>query len=52
MNIKWIEPESRLIINKIFGRDFDSFTEGAQQTVNWSVLIGDIAAVLFLFSLL
>jgi hypothetical protein len=52
MDLKWIEPESRFIINSLLKRDFDAFTDEAKRTVNWSVLIGDVAAVVVLLSLL
>lgn len=51
MELKWIEPESRLIINKLFRRNFDHFTEEAKRTINWSVLIADAAAVILFFML-
>jgi len=52
MNLKWIEPESRLIINRIFGRDFDGFTDQAKRTVNRFVLAGDAFALWVLITLL
>ena len=52
MNLKWIEPESRLIINRIFGRDFDTFSDQAKRTINWYVLVGDALALWALFALL
>ena len=52
MNLKWIEPESRLIINRIFGRDFDAFTDQAKRTVNRFVLVGDGVALWVLITLL
>ena len=52
MDLKWIEPESRLIINRIFGRDFDAFTDQAKRTVNRFVLVGDGVALWLLFTLL
>ncbi len=44
MELKWIEPESRFIVNTLFKRNFDAFTDGAKRTVNWGVLIGDVLA--------
>ena len=51
MNLKWIEPESRMII-RIFGRDFDAFTDQAKRTVNRLVLVGDGFALWVLITLL
>lgn len=51
MNPKWIEPESRLIINGLLRRNFDTFSDDAQRTVNWTVLAGDVAAVIILLAL-
>lgn len=50
MNLKWIEPESRLIVNTLFKRNFDAFTDEAKRTVNWSVLIGDVGLVWLLLA--
>ena len=52
MNPKWIEPESRLIVNGLFRRNLDTFTDEARQAVNWSVLIGDVVAVVILLWIL
>jgi hypothetical protein len=42
MKLKWIEPESRLLMKLLFRRNFDTFTDSAQQTTNWLVLGFDI----------
>ncbi len=52
MDLKWIEPESRFIVNTLFKRNFDAFTDGAKRTVNWGVLAGDVFAVWLAISLL
>ena len=52
MDLKWIEPESRLIVNTLFKRDFDGFTDEAKRKVNWAVLIGDFVGFYLLVSLL
>ena len=52
MNLKWIEPESRWIMNTIFRRNFDAFTDDARRTVNWAVLATDVLGVWALLSLL
>ncbi len=52
MDLKWIEPESRLIVNSVFRRNFDTFTDQARRTVNWAVLAGDVVAVIILLSYL
>jgi len=50
MELKWIEPESRFIVQNLFKRNFDAFTEEAKRTVNWSVLIGDVGLVWLLWA--
>ncbi len=52
MDLKWIEPESRLIVNTMFKRNFDGFTDQAKRMVNWGVLIGDVVGAYVLISLL
>jgi len=52
MQLKWIEPESRLLMRLVFSRNFNGFTDQAQRTVNWLVLALDVLAGLGLLSLL
>ncbi|MEE8395007.1 MAG: hypothetical protein V3S29_03060 [bacterium] len=52
MNPKWIEPESRLIINGLFRRNFDTFSDEARRVVNWGVLIGDVVAAIIVLNML
>jgi len=52
MDLKWIEPESRWIMNTFFKRNFDAFTDGARRMVNWLVLGADIVGVWVILSLL
>ena len=51
MDLKWIEPESRLIL-KLLGRNLETFSDEARRTVNWAVLGGDILAVIILLAIL
>ena len=52
MDLKFMEPQSRLIIGRLFGRNFEGFSDESRRIVNWCMLIGDIAAVYLLLSLL
>ncbi len=48
MDLKWIEPESRFLVNSVFRRNFDTFTEQAKRAVNWLVLAGDVVGGIIL----
>lgn len=50
--MKWMEPQSRLIVDGLFKRKFDSFTDDAKRKINWIMLIGDVFAAYVLLSLL
>ena len=52
MDLKFMEPQSRLIIGKLLGRNFEGFSDEVRRMVNWCMLIGDIAVVYLLLSLL
>lgn len=44
--MRWIEPQSRFIVNTVMKRDLDTFTESARTTINRLVLGLDIVVVL------
>lgn len=50
--MKFMEPQSRLIVDGIFKRRFDTFTEEAKRKINWIMLIGDAIGLYVLLSLL
>lgn len=50
--MKWIEPQSRFVMTRVFKRNFDAFTQSGQQTVNWAMLIADVVIVVVVLSLL
>ncbi len=50
--MKFMEPQSRLVMGKVFKRNFDGFTDDSKRIINWGMLIGDIFAVYILISLL
>ena len=50
--MKFMEPQSRLIVDGIFKRRFDTFTDEAKRKINWIMLIGDAFAAYVLLSLL
>ena len=52
IHMKWIEPQSRLIVDGLFKRKFDSFTDEAKRKINWIMLVGDVFAAYVLLSLL
>ena len=50
--MKLMEPQSRLIIDGVFKRRFDTFSDEAKRKINWIMLIGDVFGLYVLFSLL
>ena len=52
MQLKIMEPQSRVVMQTLFRRSFDSFTDAAQRTTNWAMLIGDVVLVIVLLNLL
>lgn len=50
--MKFMEPQSRLIINKVFKRSFDGFTDEAKSKINWIMLVGDAFGLYILLNLL
>jgi len=52
MQLKIMEPQSRVVMRALFKRSFDGFTESAQRTTNWAMLIGDIVLVYIVLNLL
>ena len=50
--MKFMEPQSRLIIDKVFKRRFDGFTDEAKAKINWIMLAGDAVGLYILFSLI
>ena len=50
--MKFMEPQSRFIVDGLFKRKFDSFTDEAKRKINWIMLAGDALAVYILLSLI
>ena len=50
--MKFMEPQSRLIVDKVFKRNFDAFTDEAKSKINWLMLIGDALGLYILLNLL
>ena len=51
-DLKWIEPESRMLMKSVFKRNMDVMTDSARRSVNWGVLAFDVVAVVILLRLL
>lgn len=51
-DLKFIEPESKFIVNTVMKRNFDGFTDSAQKTTNWIVLGSNIGLFWFLVSII
>jgi hypothetical protein len=51
-DLRWIEPQSRWIMQTLFKRDMDVMTDSARRTTNWGVLILDAAVLYIILSLL
>lgn len=52
LDLKWIEPQSRWVIQTLFKRNFDAFQDSARRRINWSMLLWDIIIVYGLLKLL
>ena len=52
MEPKFLEPQSRWMVNTLFKRNFDTFVDSAKTRVNWMVLAGDVVAGYILLRLI
>ena len=52
MELKFMEPQARFVMNSLFRRNYNTFTDGARRVVNWSVLIGDVAVAYLLLQII
>ncbi len=50
MDLKFMEPQSRFLLQVLAKRNFDAFQDSAKRTTNWIMLLGDIAAVILLIA--
>ncbi len=50
--MRWIEPQSRFVIDTILKRKFSTFSDSARNTVNWLMLAVDVLVLLWVLSLL
>jgi len=48
MQLKIMEPQSRFVVNVLFRRNFNTFSEEARKGVNWVMLGLDLALVALL----
>ncbi len=52
MDPKFLEPQSRWMINTLFKRDFDAFVDSAKTRINWMVLAADVVMAYILIRII
>ena len=52
MDLKFMEPQSRWVMQTLFRRDFDTFVESAKRRINWAMLLWDLIVLYLLAQLL
>ena len=52
MDLKFMEPQSRWVMQTVFRRDFDTFVESAKRRINWAMLLWDLVVLYLLAQLL
>lgn len=52
MDLKFLEPQSRWMVNTFFKRDFDTFVDSAKTRINRMVLVADVVIVYILIQLI
>jgi len=52
MDLKFLEPQSRWMVNTFFKRDFDTFVDSAKTRINRMVLVADVVMVYILIQLI
>ena len=50
--MRWMEPQSRFVVNTLLKRNLDTFTASARTAVNWAMLALDVGVLLLLLWLL
>jgi hypothetical protein len=51
-DLKFMEPQSRWVVRRLFGRDFDAFAPSSRRRINWAMLLWDLIIAYWLALLL